>query len=135
MEGAANFEEAERIVRRVTEALNRGDLDAAEALFAEDVEWITRDGPARGPKVLRDIWAPQLERFDVKFEVERIVDAGDCRVILVQKVDRRDPETGEVELRAWPALVIRVQDGKVVFVEGYPDRRKAFTDLGLEPEP
>jgi hypothetical protein len=30
--------------------------------------------------------------------------------------------------------VIRVQDGKVVFVEGYPDRRKAFTDLGLEPE-
>ena len=134
MEGAASFEEAERVVRQVTEALNRGDLDAAEAMLADDVEWVTRDGPGRGPEILRETWAPQLERFEVKFEVERVVDAGDGRVILVQKVDRLDPETGELELRAWPALVIRVRGGKVVFVEGYPDRRKAFTDLGLDPE-
>jgi ketosteroid isomerase-like protein len=134
MEGAANFEEAEQVVRQVTEALNRGDLDAAEAMLAEDVEWVTRDGPARGRHVLRDVWAPQLERFEVKFEVERIVDAGDGQVILVQRVDRLDRESGELELRAWPALVIRVENGMVVFVEGYPDRRKAFADLGLDPE-
>jgi ketosteroid isomerase-like protein len=134
MEGAAKFEEAERVVGAVTEALNRGDLDAAVAMLDEDVEWMTRDGSARGPEVLRDIWAPQLARFDVNFEIERIVDAGDGTVILVQRVDRRDPETGDLELRAWPALVIRVANGKVAFIEGYQDRRKAFTDLGLEPE-
>jgi hypothetical protein len=41
----------------------------------------------------------------------------------VQKVERRDPETGDLELRVWPALVIRVENGKVVFIEGYPDRQ------------
>ena len=134
MEGAAKFEEAERVVREVTRALNRGDLDTAVSMLDDDVEWVTRDGSVRGPQLFRDIWAPQLARFDVKFEIERIVDAGDGTVIVVQKVDRRDPETGDLELRAWPALVIRVENGKVVFIEGYPDRRKAFTDLGLEPE-
>ena len=134
MEGAAKFEEAERVVREVTRALNRGDLDTAVSMLDDDVEWVTRDGSVRGPQLFRDIWTPQLARFDVNFEIERIVDAGDGTVIVVQKVDRRDPETGDLELRAWPALVIRVENGKVVFIEGYPDRRKAFTDLGLEPE-
>jgi hypothetical protein len=40
-------------------------------------------------------------------------------------VTRGDPDSGEVELRAWPAAV---------FHEGYQDRRKAFSDLGIDPE-
>src|SRR5262249_15051898 len=133
-EDVASFEEASRVVREVTEALNRGNLDAAKALLADDVEWVTRDGPRRGSDELTNIWTPQFERFDGKFEIEGIVDAGGGRGILVQQVDRIDPKTGDLELRAWPALVIRIENGKVVFIEGYPDRRRAFTALGLEPE-
>ena len=131
---AARFEETERVVASITDALNRGDLDAVEELVDEDLEYVTRDGPGRGRRIFRDVWEPQLSRFDIDFVVERVVDVGDGRFILLQQVDRKDPKTGEVELRMWPAIVGRVRGGKLVFMEGYPDRRKAFTDLGLEPE-
>jgi ketosteroid isomerase-like protein len=134
MERAASFEEAKGVVRGVSDALNRRDLDAALEFLAEDVEYVTRDGPGRGREAFRDVWAPQLDRFHINVEVEEIVDAGNGQVIVVQKVDRLDPETEQLELRAWPAVVVRVKGGKVVFYEGYQDRRKAFSDLGLEPE-
>jgi hypothetical protein len=38
----------------------------------------------------------------------------------------------EVDLLAWPTAVLRVREGKIVFLEGYRDRRKAFSDLGLK---
>ncbi|HET8593512.1 MAG TPA: hypothetical protein VFL56_07565 [Solirubrobacterales bacterium] len=40
----------------------------------------------------------------------------------------------EVELRASPRPVFRVRGGKIDFVEGNGDRRRAFTDVGLDPE-
>jgi hypothetical protein len=51
---------------------------------------------------------------------------------MLHTVIRRSRETGEVELRAWPAVVLRVREGKTVSLEGYRDRRKAFSELGLE---
>src|SRR5262249_61831663 len=87
-EDVASFEEASRVVREVTEALNRGDLDAAKALLADDVEWVTRDGPRRGSDELKNIWTPQVERFDVKVEVEAIVDAGEGKGSQLQEGER-----------------------------------------------
>jgi ketosteroid isomerase-like protein len=129
-----SFEEVEGVARAMADALSRGDLDAAEQLVAEDIEYVTRDGPGRGRDIIRRVWEPQMARFDISFEIERVVDAGDGRAIVLQKVDRRNRETGRSEWKAWPALVIRVRDGQVTFVEGYTDRRKAFSDLGIEPE-
>jgi ketosteroid isomerase-like protein len=134
MEGAASFEEAKRVAAAAVEALRQTDIAAAEELIAEDVEYVTREGTKHGRKHVVDVWRPQLERFKIDFELERVVDAGNGKVIMLQTVTRRNPDTDEVEVRAWPATVLRVRDGQIVFVEGYQDRRKAFTDLGLEPE-
>lgn len=132
--GSASFEEARRVATAANEALNRGDLSAANELFAEDVEYVTHDGVKRGRSSVIEYWEPQLERFQMDFELERIVDAGEGAVIVLHTVTRRRRETGDVEMRTWPAVVFRVRDGKIVFVEGYMDRRKAFTDLGLEAD-
>jgi ketosteroid isomerase-like protein len=134
MEGATSFEEARAVVEAAGEALNRADLEAFEALLADDVEYVMRDGVDHGPQSVVDFWRPQFERFKVELAPERIIDAGDGTVLVLQTVTRRNLQTGEVELRAWPAAVFRVREGKIVFLEGYGDRRKAFTDLGLEPE-
>ena len=132
MEGTASFAEADRVARATNEALNRADLSAVDELLAEDVEYVARDGVYRGRDHVVSYWEPQLERFEMDFELERIVDAGNGAVIMLHTVIRRSRETGEVELRAWPAVVLRVREGKIVFLEGYRDRRKAFSDLGLE---
>jgi len=132
IEGTGSFEEAENVLSAAFDALNRGDLDAAEELCAPGIEIVTRDGTQHGPAYLRDFWSRQLAAFDIEWEVERVHDAGGGAVIVEQRVTRRNKETGGVELRAWPAAVVRVRDGSIVFFEGYQDRRKAFADLGLE---
>ena len=122
------------MVEAAGDALNRADLGAFEALLADDVEYVMRDGVDHGPQSVVDFWRPQFERFKIELAPEKIIDAGDGTVLVLQTVTRRDRETGEVQLRAWPAAVFRVRDGRITFVEGYGDRRKAFTDLGIEPE-
>jgi hypothetical protein len=59
---------------------------------------------------------------------------GDGALIAILKVERRNRENGKSSGRAWPALVVRILDGKVVFFEGYIDRRKAIDDLGVAAE-
>jgi hypothetical protein len=72
-----------------------------------------------------------MEAWDVEIEVEEIIDAGEGAILLLNRVRRIDKETGEVAFKAWPANVIRVHDGKMVFFEGYVDRRAALAALGL----
>lgn len=133
MAAAASFEQAREVALAAIASLNERDVDGARALFAEDVEYVDREGSKRGFAPIADFWRPQLERFKIEFAVERTIDAGDGTVLVLTAVTRRDPESGDVEMRAWPANVFRVRDdGKIVFLEGYQDRRKAFSDLGLE---
>ena len=72
-----------------------------------------------------------MEEWRVEVEIEEIVDAGEGAIVL-NKVRRIDKETGKVVFKAWPAIVVRVHNGKFVFFEGYVDRRKALADLGVE---
>jgi ketosteroid isomerase-like protein len=127
-----DFEAAKAVVEAGIAALARGDFEAMRELTAADGEHVTRDGLFLGPERLISEFAPQLERWSMSFYLEELVDAGDGALIAMMEVERRDRETGEVELRAWPATVIRVQGGRIVFLEGYVDRRKALTALGLE---
>jgi ketosteroid isomerase-like protein len=135
MEGAASFEQAREAVLAAIESLNARDLEGARELFAEDVEYVDREGSKRGFDAIEAFWRPQFERFKIEFQAERTIDAGKGTVLLLAAVTRRAIDTDEVVLRAWPANVFRVRrDGRIVFLEGYQDRRKAFADLGLEPE-
>ena len=134
MSDVESFEDARKAAYALATALNERDEAAARRVLAEDMEHVTREGTKRGPDRLIEFWGLQLEQFNVGFELEDVVDAGDGRAIMLQTVTRRNPESGQVEMTAWPAAVIRVQNGRVVFLEGYQDRRQAFIDCGLEPQ-
>ncbi|MFL5907079.1 MAG: nuclear transport factor 2 family protein [Solirubrobacterales bacterium] len=134
MTDGESFEGARRVVFGIADALRRRDEAAARELLAEDMEHVTREGPKRGPDALIEFWRLQAERFNVTFELEGVFDAGDGKLVMLQTVTRRNPESGKVEMTAWPAAVIRVSNGKIVFLEGYQDRRQAFIDCGLQPD-
>lgn len=108
------------------------DLDAARAHIDDDAEYVTRDGTFRGSDRWYGELAVQMKEWRVEVEIEEIVDAGGGAIVLLNRVRRVDKKTGEVVFKAWPAMVVRLHDGKFVFFEGYVDRRKALADLGVE---
>ena len=128
-----DFESAKRVIRAAFARFTLDqDLDAARAHIDDDAEYVTRDGVFRGSDRWYSELAVQMEEWRVEVEIEEIVDAGEGAVVLLNKVRRVDKETGEVVFKAWPAVVVRVHNGKFLFFEGYVDRRKALADLGVE---
>jgi ketosteroid isomerase-like protein len=125
-------EQAERILREGVSRFNEQDADAAYELIAEDAEYVTRDGVFRGPQKFRDDFAEQMTHWRLETRIEEVIDAGDGALVLFTRIERLDQETGKVAWKAWPAMVARVNDGKIVFLEGYVDRRKALAELGVE---
>lgn len=99
---------------------------------SEDLEYVTRLGTFHGLEQWRSDGRGQLANFRFEIEVEEIIDAGDGALVVLNNARRLDKETGEVVWKAWPAVVVRVLEGKMVFFEGYVDRRKALADLGVE---
>jgi len=127
------FDASKAIIRAAYAQLTL-DNDLAEIrrrFVADDAEYVTRDGTL-GVDRWEDDWRAQTQRWKIETEVEEIVDAGEGAIIVLLKMRRIDESTGEVAFKAWPANVVRIHDGKLVFFEGYPDPRKAFADLGLE---
>jgi ketosteroid isomerase-like protein len=131
-----DFESAEKTAREAFEHYGEHrDLDLIyETYVSDDVEYVTRHGTFHGPDQWLTEFKVQQTNFDFDFEVEEVVDAGEGAVILLNKVLRKDRESGEVVWKAWPAIVVRVLGGKIVFWEGYIDRRKALVDLGVEQD-
>jgi ketosteroid isomerase-like protein len=95
-----------------------------------EMEVVTRDGTLRE---LTGFVEATERRFIAEFELQDIVEAGDGVLIALLKVTRRSHEAGGDYLNAWPANVWRFRDGRIVFFEGYQDRRKALSVYGIEP--
>jgi hypothetical protein len=129
-----DFESAERTVREAFEHYaEHRDLDQIkDAYVAGDLEYVTRQGTFHGHDKWMDDFAVQESNFDFDNEVEEVVDGGEGAIILLNRVLRKDKETGDVVWKAWPAIVVRILDGKLVFFEGYIDRRQALADFGVE---
>jgi ketosteroid isomerase-like protein len=67
---------------------------------------------------------------DLRFDNERLIDAGD-RVVLVTRMTGRGRATGaEVSIRGADVLTFR--DRKIVSHVGYPDADEALKAVGLE---
>jgi ketosteroid isomerase-like protein len=145
-EGYDGFDDARTVVEHLLElSQTAADLDPerdadrlqiligeATALFSEDVELVTRDGTLHGPQRVLSDWVVQTKDFRLRFESLRFLDAGDGTVLAVYKLVRTARE-GADYMTAWPALVCRVRDGRIVFFEGYTNQSKALRDLGLDP--
>src|SRR5690349_2404889 len=111
-----DFESAKKLIVAVIANLSLNqDLDELRAGLADDLEYVTRQGTFHGPDQYLSDFGSQLRQWDLESEVDEIVDAGDGAIVVFVRNRRIDKETKEVALKAWPALVMRILDGKLVF--------------------
>jgi ketosteroid isomerase-like protein len=122
------------IMRRQTEAVNRGDVDAVLLNVDPEIEFIPRraavQGAYHGHKGIRDFFADTFQNFDL-FEVsnEEIQDLGD-RVVSIGRVRIRGKGSG-VEVTVPTAIVLTFRDGKIVRFEDFGERSRALEAVGL----
>ena len=123
-----------RLVRRWFEGFERADL----GLDICDPEIEIRNwaefpitGPYRGLEGVRRWWDDIDEAFeDRQWELLDVIDAGDGRVLTIQRFTGRFRLTGLETDFAWGA-VITVKGGKVARAHGYPSPRQAKEAAGL----
>lgn len=128
-------EENVEIARQMTEAFNRGDVDAYLKFCAPDFE--VRDLPqlegssvAVGHKAVRAWWdqlSETLEGFRV--ENEELIDAGDHVVGVNHATARGGGSGADVEMHF--ASVLALEDGKAVRLASYSARSAALEAAGL----
>jgi ketosteroid isomerase-like protein len=134
------LEENVDAARRMHEAFNRtfseGTADLFEALHPE-AEWIpitaVLDGTSyRGESAIRrwmDDMKHQWEFYETR--PEEFLDLGDDRVLVLGTWQARGRGSG-VELNSQQAAwLIRVEAGKVIRMQTFTDRLKAFEAAGL----
>ena len=135
-------EENVEIVRRVFDAVARGDTEAILSLYDPDIEW---DGSRhrwaevmggkmatwQGHKGLRKWSREYYEMWEtLEDEVEELIEAGD-RVVSVVTTRARGGASGvEVEWKH-NAGVWTVQEGKIIRVVWFPTRAEALEAAGL----
>jgi len=123
------------LVRAAYEWGNRTrELDLADVIHP-NFEWHTRvDLPDAGSRKgheglvrLRAEWTEAFEDFHV--ELDELIDAGDC-VIVVSRLCGR-PRDGSHELDLRETQVWKLLDGKAVEVRAYLTRTEALEAVGL----
>ena len=125
------------IVRRWFEGLNLGK--PSPELCDPEVEirnWSgsLTEGPYRGHDGLERWWRETHDPdvgVDLRlFQVEEIIDVGDERVVVVQRMTGRARYTGLELDQVWGA-VVAVRRGKIASAFGYPTRDEALEAAGL----
>jgi ketosteroid isomerase-like protein len=132
-------EESVEIVRRLYEAIDRGDTPAVLALYDPAIEWhfarspfrnLVRHDVYRGHDALRDF---VRERYadaweDITHELEELIDA-DPQVISIIKTQGRGRASGAPAEKTH-AGIWTIQDGRIVRVE-WMSRDEALEAAGL----
>jgi hypothetical protein len=118
---------------RLDSARGREIESEVRALFAEDFEHVTRDGVVRGPERFLSDYRVQLSRFDISFEID--VREGVDSVVVLLTARRQMRDSPSDYLVVYSGAVFRVRDGRIVFMEGYPDGRDALRAAGVKPRP
>jgi ketosteroid isomerase-like protein len=128
-------EENVELARRIFEALNRNDIDAAIEKLDPEVEWVPPASlPERRTFRGRD-WAGMhlielLEPFDdSRFELEDVIDAGDRTLVAVHVVGRGKTSGFEMDARFYSVLTWR--SGRAIRVENIFDHAQALEAAGL----
>ena len=122
------------IVRRVFEALNRGDWDAVFQDVHPDFEMTTQRGPNAGTHQGREgvqrFGEDYIEAFDnFTVEPESFHTSGDQVVVLVKRRGR--PKGGSVDMVIRNGDLFTVRDSKIVSMRTFPDPEKALEVVGL----
>jgi ketosteroid isomerase-like protein len=126
------------IARNVTDAFNRGDLDAWLAHFDSEIEWYAaadepEPGPFRGHDGLRKMVARWTEIFpDLRAEVEEYIDAGEYVIAAVRF--RAHAAASDADVVVEEVIVNKYRDGRVVEVREYRTREEALEAIAVRQE-
>jgi ketosteroid isomerase-like protein len=135
--GRAMSQENVEVVRRSFQAFAEGGLDAMAEFWDPDIEWRAAEGAIddvgemHGPEAVRRYMQDWFDMFDdLTVVAEELVDAGDDRVVAVQRVTGRAKVSGiETEIRF--SVVYTLRDGKIVQGREYMDKEQALEAAGL----
>jgi ketosteroid isomerase-like protein len=129
-------EENVEIVRRFGELWERSDWDGMTELAHPQVEMHATVGGVEEGRVRHGIDAIRRdyemaeETWDEhRIEVERVIDAGD-QVVLLHRETMRGKSSG-VDLELEAAVLIDLEDGQIIRLQGYIDRAAALEAAGL----
>jgi ketosteroid isomerase-like protein len=122
------------IVRRIVEAAQRGDWDAAMAEYDETVVLDQSRMPGgciyHGHQGVRDFYVSWVGAWDdFRIELERVVDAGELVVDINEVVGTGKGSGAPVRMRT--GNVWTIEHGKVVRHVGYPVASEALEAVGL----
>jgi ketosteroid isomerase-like protein len=128
------------VVRRVFDAVERRDSEAALALYDADFEWdfsrvpwgdVAGPGVHRGrdalPRIYRE-WHSAWADYEEK--LEELIDAGESVVSVLTGRGRGRASGVEVEMTV--AGVWTVRDGQVIRSVWFPTREEALEAVGLQ---
>lgn len=105
-----------RTVARLAEAINRGDLDAALALYEKDAVMVVQPGQlARGAAAVRNALAGFIAlKPELRMEAEQVVEAGDVALYVGRwSLRGTDPSGRAVSLHGESSDILRRQkDGR-----------------------
>jgi ketosteroid isomerase-like protein len=122
------------IVRRIIEAAQRGDWDAAMRDYDQAVILDQRRMPGggvyHGHEGVREFYGRWFGAWDdLRIETERLIDAGD-HVVDINEISGRGRSSG-VAVKMRSANVWTITRGKVVSHVGYPVASDALEAAGL----
>jgi ketosteroid isomerase-like protein len=123
------------MVRRATEAYNRGDIDGTLESWADDavLDWSRSRGPDaavyRGREEIRRFTAQFLDLFDVRTEIVELRELSEGLVLF----DNLAHLTGRdgIETEARSTWLISIENGKQAHVTMYQSKREALEAAGL----
>ena len=125
------------LLRRATEAFNRGDYAGYLGDFAPDFEYVASGVVPGGGGVYRG--REEYGRFveglfgefdDVRAETDELFGAGD-QVLVSQTIRARGKRSGAETTWSF-CQVWTFRDGKITRGQGFPDRNEAFAAVGLQ---
>jgi ketosteroid isomerase-like protein len=114
-----------------------GGVDAAAEFWDPDITWRAAEGAIddvgemHGPEAVRRYVQDWFDMFDdLAVVAEEVIDAGDDRVVAVQRITGRAKLSGiETEIRF--SVVSTLRDGKIVQGREYMDKEQALEAAGL----
>jgi ketosteroid isomerase-like protein len=123
-----------QLVRGAFDAVSRGDLDTAVDLTAEDAELhatgrLPGFETVRGRDAVKAWFEELLLVFDVQYQLEDWVDAGD-NVVVGVAMTTRGRRSG-VETVNQLTIVVHVKDGRFSALTAYATRAEALKAVGL----
>jgi len=115
------------LLRDLTERMSSGDIAAAMAAFADDVEWheIGRDEPTRGKQALGQRYAESVGDFEIQAVTHDVLANDEHGVQLLDVTARRGDRT--LEYRT--AEIYHLNDGKITARWAFSDDTARIVDF------